>query len=51
MGRRTCVLDTAGGALGLGAYAAAMGAFCGLRWAVALLGVSGAVALGRFSHQ
>jgi hypothetical protein len=42
-------MGTAGGALGLGAFAAAIGACCGLPWAVALLGVSGAVALARLS--
>jgi hypothetical protein len=31
-------MGTAGGALGLGAFAAAVGACCGLPWAVALLG-------------
>jgi hypothetical protein len=49
MGERTRVIGTAGGALGLGAFAAAIGACCGLPWAVALLGVSGAVALARLS--
>lgn len=43
------VMGTAGGALGLGAFAAAIGACCGFPWAVALLGVSGAVALARLS--
>jgi hypothetical protein len=42
-------MGAAGGALGLGAFAAAIGACCGLPWAVALLGVSGAVALARLS--
>ena len=49
MGEKTRVLGTAGGALGLGAFAAAIGACCGFPWAVALLGVSGAVALARLS--
>jgi hypothetical protein len=49
MGEKTRVIGTAGGALGLGALAAAIGACCGLPWAVALLGVSGAVALARLS--
>lgn len=49
MGERTRVIGTAGGALGLGAFAAAIGACCGLPWAVALLGVGGAVALARLS--
>jgi hypothetical protein len=49
MSGKTRVIGTAGGALGLGAFAAAVGACCGLPWAVALLGVSGAVALARLS--
>jgi len=49
MSNKTRVIGTAGGALGLGAFAAAVGACCGLPWAVALLGVSGAVALARLS--
>ena len=42
-------VGTAGGALGLGAFAAAIGACCGFPWAVGLLGVGGAVALARLS--
>jgi hypothetical protein len=49
MSERTRVIGTAGGALGLGAFAAAIGACCGFPWAVALLGVGGAVALARLS--
>jgi hypothetical protein len=49
MSDKTRVIGTAGGALGLGAFAATVGARCGLPWAVALLGVSGAVALSRLS--
>jgi hypothetical protein len=49
MTEKTRVIGTTGGALGLGAFAAAVGACCGLPWAVALLGVSGAVALARLS--
>jgi hypothetical protein len=49
MSDKTRVIGTAGGALGLGAFAATVGACCGLPWAVALLGVSGAVALARLS--
>jgi hypothetical protein len=49
MREKARVLGSAGGALGLGALAAAIGACCGLPWAVALLGVSGAVALARLS--
>jgi hypothetical protein len=45
----TRIIGTAGGALGLGAFAAAIGACCGLPWAVALLGVGGAVAFARLS--
>lgn len=49
MTEKVRVLGTAGGALGLGTFAAAIGACCGFPWAVALLGVSGAVALARLS--
>jgi hypothetical protein len=49
VGEKARVVGSAGGALGLGALAAAIGACCGLPWAVALLGVSGAVALARLS--
>jgi hypothetical protein len=49
MSEKTRVIGTAGGALGLGAFAAAIGARCGLPWAVAILGVSGAVELARLS--
>ena len=49
MSEKTRVIGTASGALGLGAFAAAIGACCGIPWAVALLGVSGAVALARLS--
>lgn len=48
MRRRECLAPRAG-PLGLGAFAAAIGACCGFPWAVALLGVSGAVALARLS--
>jgi len=48
MSEKTRVIGSAGGALGLGAFAAAIGACRGLPWAVALLGVSGAVALHAF---
>jgi hypothetical protein len=43
------VIGTTGGALGLGAFAAAVAACCGVPWTVALLGVSGAVALARLA--
>lgn len=49
MSEKARVIGTTGGALGLGAFAAAVGACCGLPWAVTLLGVSGAVALARLS--
>lgn len=49
MSDKTRVIGTAGGALGLGALAAAVGACCGLPWAVTLLGVGGAVALARLA--
>lgn len=49
MGEKSRVIGSAGGALGLGALAAAIGACCGFPWAVAILGVSGAVALARLS--
>lgn len=47
MGEKQRVFGTAGGALGLGALAAAIGTCCGAPWAVGLLGVTGAVALAR----
>jgi hypothetical protein len=49
MSEKMRIIGTAGGALGLGTFAAAIGARCGLLWAVAVLGVSGAVALVRLS--
>jgi hypothetical protein len=49
MSDKTRVIGAAGGALGLGAFAATVGACCGFPWAVALLGVTGAVALARLS--
>lgn len=49
MSEKARVLGTASGALGLGGFAAAIGACCGFPWAVGLLGVSGAVALARLS--
>ena len=49
MSDKNRVIGTASGALGLGAFAAVIGACCGLPWAVALLGVTGAVALARLS--
>ncbi|HEY6940086.1 mercuric transporter MerT family protein [Dokdonella sp.] len=43
------VIGAASGALGLGAFAAALGTCCIAPWAVSLLGVSGAVALARLA--
>lgn len=49
MGERTRVLGAAGGALGLGGFAAALGLCCTVPWAVALLGVTGAIAFARLA--
>jgi hypothetical protein len=49
LNHKTRVIGTTGGAVSLGAFAAAVGACCGLPWAVTLLGVGGAVALARLS--
>ena len=49
MAEKPVVLGAAGGALGLGAFAAAVGGCCAAPWAVALLGVTGAVALARLT--
>ena len=49
MSEKSRVVGAATGALSLSAFAAAVGACCALPWAVALLGVSGAVALARLS--
>lgn len=46
---KTRVISAAGGALGLGGFAAALGACCTVPWAVALLGVTGAVAFARLT--
>jgi hypothetical protein len=43
------VVGAAGGAVGLGGLAAAFGLCCTVPWAVALLGVTGAVALARLA--
>ncbi|HXW73612.1 MAG TPA: mercuric transporter MerT family protein [Steroidobacteraceae bacterium] len=43
------VIGTASGALGLGAFAAAVGGCCGAPWAVALFGVTGAIGLARLA--
>lgn len=47
-GKKTTI-GAAGGAVGLGTFSAAIGACCGAPWAVALLGVSGAVVLARLA--
>ncbi|MEO7148741.1 MAG: mercuric transporter MerT family protein [Rhodanobacteraceae bacterium] len=49
MGEKRRVIGSAGGALGLGTVAAALGTCCGAPWAVGLLGVTGAVALARLA--
>jgi hypothetical protein len=49
MREKSRIVGATSGALGLGAFAAAVGACCALPWAVALLGVTGAVALARLS--
>jgi mercuric ion transport protein len=49
MDDRFKVAGAAGGAVGLGGFAAALGLCCGVPWAVALLGVTGAVAFARLA--
>ncbi|MGH8178998.1 MAG: hypothetical protein ACREV5_22280 [Steroidobacter sp.] len=49
MGENLKVAGVAGGAVGFGGFAAALGLCCGVPWAVALLGVAGAVALARLA--
>lgn len=49
MAEKPRVIGAASGALGLGAFAAAVGGCCGAPWAVALLGVTGAVGLARLA--
>lgn len=49
MDAKKSTIGAAGGAVGLGAFSAAVGACCGVPWAVALLGVSGAVVLARLA--
>jgi hypothetical protein len=49
MGDKARVVGAAGGALGLSGFAAALGLCCTVPWAVALLGVTGAVAFARLS--
>ena len=50
MRSKKTILGAAGGALGLGGTAAALGTCCVAPWAVALLGASGAVTLARFAQ-
>lgn len=47
MAEKLKVFSVAGGAVGLGGFAAALGLCCGVPWAVALFGVSGAIAFAR----
>ena len=49
MAEKARVIGAAGGALGLGGLAAALGLCCTVPWAVALLGVTGAVAFARLA--
>ncbi len=49
MEEKAKVLSVAGGAVGFGGFAAALGLCCGVPWAVALLGVSGAIAFARLA--
>ena len=49
-GRGQQVIGAASGALGFGAFAAALATCCGVPWAVALFGVTGAVALARLAY-
>jgi hypothetical protein len=49
MDEKLKVVGAAGGAVSLGGFAAALGLCCGVPWAVALLGVTGAVAFARLA--
>ena len=49
MGEKARIIGAAGGALGLGGFAAALGLCCTVPWAVALLGVTGAIAFARLA--
>lgn len=49
MSEKGRVIGAAGGALGLGGLAAAFALCCSVPWAVALLGVAGAVAFARLA--
>ena len=49
MGEKRRTFGAVGGAVGLGGFAAALGFCCTAPWAVALLGVGGAVVLARMA--
>lgn len=49
MAEKLKVFGAAGGAVSLGGFAAALGLCCSVPWAVAVLGVSGAIALARLA--
>lgn len=49
MGDKARVVGASGSAIGLAGFAAALGLCCTVPWAVALLGVSGAVAFARLT--
>ncbi len=49
MSERPRVIGAAGGALGLGTFAATLATCCGVPWAVAVFGVTGAVVLARLA--
>lgn len=49
MKEKARIFGATGGAVGLGAFAMALGTCCVAPWAVSLLGVSGAIALVRLS--
>jgi mercuric ion transport protein len=49
MAEKVKVFGAAGGAVGLGGFAAALSLCCSVPWAVALLGVSGAIAFARLA--
>jgi hypothetical protein len=51
MDEKARILSVASGALGLGGFAAALGLCCTVPWAVALLGVTGAVAFARLAFM
>jgi membrane protease YdiL (CAAX protease family) len=49
MNEKARVIGAAGGAISLGGFAAAVGLCCTVPWAVALFGVTGAVAFARLA--